>query len=66
MSDIKKLFLIPRFGHDKVTRTWLNKIATMMKSAIYSHNHGYSDLAEIELEVVDTMVDNALKKIKKF
>ena len=66
MSDIKKLFLIPRLGHDRVTRVFLEQIDTMIKSAIYSHNHGYSDLAEIELEVVDNMVDHAINKIKKF
>ncbi len=66
MSDLKKLFLIPRFGHDRVTRVWLEQIGTMIRSAIYSHNNGYSDLAKIELEVVDNMVDHALNKIKKF
>ncbi len=63
MSDLRKLFPLFRFQKNKTSHALFVQIESMTRSAIFSHKIGCDDLAEIELEVVDNMVDSIITQM---
>ncbi len=63
MSDLRKLFPLFIFQKNKTSRALFEKIESMIRSATHSHKIGCDELAEIELEVVDNMVDSIITQM---